>query len=192
MTDAAPHRVRSEAKAPSHLYLEDFAVGQVYEAGPIPVSADAIKAYAHQFDPQPFHTDAELARSTFFQGLVASGWHTASLTMSLVVQALPIAGGVIGGGVDELRWPKPLRPGDELRLDGDRRGAALTQQAGPRSRPGSNDDAQPSGKGGADHDRQPRRAAPSRRAGLTCRRVGHANEPAPRSKTHRRCRSKAR
>src|SRR5215211_6563287 len=108
MTDAAPHRVRSEAKAPSHLYLEDFAVGQVYEAGPIPVSADAIKAYAHQFDPQPFHTDAELARSTFFQGLVASGWHTASLTMSLVVQALPIAGGVIGGGVDELRWPKPL------------------------------------------------------------------------------------
>src|SRR4051812_41648766 len=119
MTDAAPHRVRSEAKAPSHLYLEDFAVGQVYEAGPIPVSAGAIKAYARLFDPQPFHTDEELARSTFFQGLVASGWHTASLTMSLVVQALPIAGGVIGGGVDELRWPKPLRPGDELRLEGE-------------------------------------------------------------------------
>jgi acyl dehydratase len=119
MTDAAPHRVRSEAKAPSHLYLEDFAVGQVYEAGPIPVSAEAIKAYARQFDPQPFHTDEELARSTFFQGLVASGWHTASLTMSLVVQALPIAGGVIGGGVDELRWPKPLRPGDELRFEGE-------------------------------------------------------------------------
>jgi acyl dehydratase len=119
MTDAAPHRVRSEVKAPSHLYLEDFAFGQVYGAGPIPVSADAIKAYARQFDPQPFHTDEELARSTFFQGLVASGWHTASLTMSLVVQALPIAGGVIGGGVDELRWPKPLRPGDELRLEGE-------------------------------------------------------------------------
>jgi acyl dehydratase len=119
MTDAAPHRVRSDAKAPSRLYLEDFAVGQVYEAGPIPVSAGAIKAYARLFDPQPFHTDEELARSTFFQGLVASGWHTASLTMSLVVQALPIAGGVIGGGVDELRWPKPLRPGDELRLEGE-------------------------------------------------------------------------
>src|SRR5215203_2537749 len=89
MTDAAPHRVRSEVKAPSHLYLEDFAVGQVYEAGPIPVSADAIKAYARQFDPQPFHTDEELARSTFFQGLAASGWHTASLTMSLVVEARP-------------------------------------------------------------------------------------------------------
>ena len=119
MTDAAPHHVRSEAKAPSHLYLEDFAVGQVYEAGPIPVSADAIKVYARQFDPQAFHTDAELARSTFFQGLVASGWHTASLTMSLVIQALPIAGGVIGGGVDELRWPKPLHPGDKLRLEGE-------------------------------------------------------------------------
>jgi acyl dehydratase len=104
---------------PSLLYLEDFAVGQVYAAGPIPVMADAIKAYARQFDPQPFHTAEELARATFFQGLAASGWHTASLTMSLVVQALPIAGGVIGGGVDELRWPKPLRPGDELRLEGE-------------------------------------------------------------------------
>jgi acyl dehydratase len=99
--------------------LEDFAVGQVYTAGPVRVSADDIKAYARQFDPQPFHTDEASAQSTFFQGLVASGWHTASLTMSLVVQALPIAGGVIGGGVDELRWPKPLRPGDELRLEGE-------------------------------------------------------------------------
>jgi len=109
--------VRQKSESP-RLYLEDFAVGQVYAAGPIPVSAEAVKAYARQFDPQPFHTDEELARSTFFQGLVASGWHTASLTMSLVVQAFPIAGGVIGGGVDELRWPKPLRPGDELRLEG--------------------------------------------------------------------------
>src|SRR3954449_5115033 len=116
MTHASLHGAGPEA-ASSRLYLEDFATGQVYTAGPTPVSADAIKAYARQFDPQPFHTDEELARSTFFQGLVASGWHTASLTMSLVVQALPIAGGVIGGGVDELRWPKPLRPGDELRLE---------------------------------------------------------------------------
>jgi acyl dehydratase len=119
MTDAMPHRIDAEAESPTHLYLEDFAVGQVYGAGPIPVSADAIKAYAQHFDPQPFHTDEELARATFFQGLAASGWHTASLTMSLVVQALPIAGGVIGGGVDELRWPTPLRPGDELRLEGE-------------------------------------------------------------------------
>src|SRR5215208_4095637 len=118
MTHASSQDRGSEAESP-RLYLEDFAVGQVYTAGPVRVAADAIKAYARQFDPQPFHIDEELARSTFFQGLAASGWHTASLTMSLVVQALPIAGGVIGGGVDELRWPKPLRPGDELRLEGE-------------------------------------------------------------------------
>ena len=118
MTHASSQERGSEAGSP-RLYLEDFAVGQVYTAGPVRVSADDIKAYARQFDPQPFHTDEESAYSTFFRGLVASGWHTASLTMSLVVQALPIAGGVIGGGVDELRWPKPLRPGDELRLEGE-------------------------------------------------------------------------
>jgi len=118
MTHASLQGAGPEASS-SPLYLEDFAPGQIYTAGPIPVSADAIKAYARQFDPQPFHTDEALARSTFFRGLAASGWHTASLTMSLVVQALPIAGGVIGGGVDELRWPTPLRPGDELRLEGE-------------------------------------------------------------------------
>ena len=99
------------------LWLEDFRVGQVFRAGPVAVSADAITAYARQFDPQPFHTDADAARATFFGGLAASGWHTASLTMRLVVEALPIAGGVIGGGVDELRWPRPVRPDDELRLE---------------------------------------------------------------------------
>jgi acyl dehydratase len=118
MTHVNGQDVRQESESP-RLYLEDFAIGQVYAAGPISVSAEAIKSYARRFDPQPFHIDEELARSTFFQGLVASGWHTASLTMSLVVQALPIAGGAIGGGVDELRWPKPLRPGDELRLEGE-------------------------------------------------------------------------
>ena len=99
------------------LWLEDFRVGQVFRAGPVAVSADAIIAYARQFDPQPFHIDADAARATFFGGLAASGWHTASLTMRLVVEALRIAGGVIGGGVDELRWPRPLRPDDELRLE---------------------------------------------------------------------------
>jgi acyl dehydratase len=118
MTYASLQGAAPEGASPP-LYLDDFAPGQIYTAGPIPVSADAIKAYARQFDPQPFHTDETLAPSTFFRGLAASGWHTASLTMSLVVQALPIAGGVIGGGVDELRWPTPLRPGDELRLEGE-------------------------------------------------------------------------
>src|SRR3954465_11389194 len=118
MTHASLQGAGPEASS-SPLYLEDFAPGQIYTAGPIPVSADAIKAYARRFDPQPFHTDEALARSKFFHGLAAGGWRTASLTMSLVVQALPIAGGVIGGGVDELRWPTPLRPGDELRLEGE-------------------------------------------------------------------------
>ena len=118
MTHASSQERGSGPESP-RLHFEDFAVGQVYTAVPVPVSADDIRAYARQFDPQPFHTDEASAHSTFFQGLVASSWHTASLTMSLVVQALPIAGGVIGGGVDELRWPKPLRPGDELRLEGE-------------------------------------------------------------------------
>src|SRR5215207_6187414 len=130
MTHASSQHTNPDAESP-RLYLEDFTVGQVYIAGSVPISADAIKAYARQFDPQPFHTDEELARSTFFQGLAASGWHTASLTMSLVVQALPIAGGVIGGGVDELRWPKPLRPGDELKLE-----AEIIEVRPSRSKPG--------------------------------------------------------
>ena len=130
MTHASSQERGSEARSP-RLHFEDFAVGQVYTAGPVRVSADDIKAYARQFDPQPFHTDEASAHSTFFQGLVASGWHTASLTMSLVVQALPIAGGVIGGGVDELRWPKPLRSGDELRLEGE-----IIEVRPSRSKPG--------------------------------------------------------
>ena len=74
-------------------------------------------AYAREFDPQPFHTDPELAKNTFFQGLAASGWHTASITMKLVVESLPMSAGVIGAGIEELRWPLPTRPGDVLHLE---------------------------------------------------------------------------
>ena len=114
----SPDHLLEPPKTPG-LYLEDISVGDRFSGGAIAVTVETIKAFAREFDPQPFHTDEALARSTFFRGLAASGWHTASLTMSLVVQALPIAGGVIGGGVDELRWPAPLRPGDELRLEGE-------------------------------------------------------------------------
>src|SRR4051812_50119792 len=117
MIHASPQGAGPEG-ASSGLSLDVFPPDQIYTAGPIPVSPDAIKAYARQFDPQPFHTDEALARSTFFRGLAASGWHTASLTMSLVVQALPIAGGVIGGGGGGVRWPKPLRPGGGPRAGG--------------------------------------------------------------------------
>ena len=98
-------------------YLEDFAAGQKYESGRILVSADKIRAYAAEFDPQPFHLDDAAARGSLFGGLAASGWHTASLTMNLLVRSeLRPAGGFIGAGVDELRWPGPVRPGDELHL----------------------------------------------------------------------------
>jgi acyl dehydratase len=99
------------------LYLEDFSPGQTFESSRVTVDADAIKAYARQFDPQPFHLDETSAAGTFFRGLAASGWHTVSMTMRLLVDGgLPIAGGIIGAGVDEIRWPRPTRPGDTLRL----------------------------------------------------------------------------
>jgi acyl dehydratase len=102
----------------SPLYFEDFAVGQIYRTGELTVSADAIKTFATSFDPQPFHLDDAAATKTFFQGLAASGWHTAALTMRLLVtEGAPIAGGIIGAGMDELRWPRPVRPGDRLHLE---------------------------------------------------------------------------
>jgi acyl dehydratase len=100
-------------------YLEDFAVGQVYRSGGIRVNADEIKRFAADFDPQPFHLDDECARATMFGGLAASGWHTAALTMKLLVTSdfRPV-GGIVGVGF-EGRWPKPVRPGDELRVEAD-------------------------------------------------------------------------
>lgn len=96
------------------LYLEDLAAGQRFSSGSIAVSEAAITAFAAQFDPQPFHLHPEAARSSLFGGLVASGWHTAALTMRLLVDGgAPIAGGVVGAGV-ELSWPRPVRPADVL------------------------------------------------------------------------------
>jgi acyl dehydratase len=98
-------------------YLEDFTVGQRYRSGRLHVGADDIKRFAAEFDPQPFHLDAEVARTTMFGGLAASGWHTAALTMKLLVQSdFNPAGGIVGAGF-EGRWPKPVRPGDELRVE---------------------------------------------------------------------------
>jgi acyl dehydratase len=99
------------------LYLEDFSPGQIFRAGPSQVTADAIKQFAGDFDPQPFHLDEAAAERSFFKGLAASGWHTAAITMRLMVQAVPIAGGIIGAGVDELRWLAPVRPDDLLRVE---------------------------------------------------------------------------
>lgn len=99
-------------------FLEDYAAGQVYQSrGTIRVTADRIKAFAAEFDPQPFHLDDEAASRSIFRGLAASGWHTAAMTMRLLVESelLP-AGGIVGVGFEELRWPRPVRPGDELRV----------------------------------------------------------------------------
>jgi acyl dehydratase len=102
------------------LYLEDLAVGQVLRSSGEPelVTAEAIKTFARQFDPQPFHLDEAAAAKTLFAGLAASGWHTTALTMRLQVRdGLPLAGGIVGAGLDELRWPRPVRPGDRLRVE---------------------------------------------------------------------------
>ncbi|WP_034296880.1 MaoC family dehydratase [Herbaspirillum sp. RV1423] len=100
------------------LYLEDFAPGQQFShACDEPLSAEAIKEFAASYDPQPFHLDETAAAQSFFGGLAASGWHTAALTMRLLVKTLPIKGGIIGAGFEEFRWPRPTRPGDRLRVE---------------------------------------------------------------------------
>lgn len=99
-------------------YLEDFAVGQTFGSGRLRVDKERITSFAAEFDPQHFHLDEDAARDTIFRGLAASGWHTAALTMRLLVESeFKPAGGIVGAGVDELRWPRPVRPGDELRVE---------------------------------------------------------------------------
>jgi acyl dehydratase len=99
-------------------YFEDFAVGQVFKpSGRVRVEKEDIIAFARKFDPQPFHLDEEAARHSIFGRLVASGWHTAAMTMSLIACAdYRAAGGTVGLGFDSLRWPVPVGPGDELHI----------------------------------------------------------------------------
>src|SRR5437773_10618151 len=99
-------------------FLEDFAAGQTFRSGRVRIDTERIKAFAANFDAQPFHLDEEAARDTIFRGLAASGWHTAAVTMRLLVESeLKPAGGIIGAGFDEFRWPQPVRHGDELRIE---------------------------------------------------------------------------
>ena len=109
--------VEGERKSDDLYYLDDLKVGQRFVSGAHTLDADEIKAFAAQFDPQRFHLDEQAAKDTFFGGLVASGWHTASITMKLLVTGgAPLAGGVIGAG-GELVWPRPTRPGDILHVE---------------------------------------------------------------------------
>ena len=106
-----------EFRDDDRLYLDDLQIGQRFTSGTHVVDEEQIKAFARQFDPQPFHLDNEAARETLFAGLAASGWHTAALTMRLLVESgMPLAGGIIGAGC-ELDWPNPTRAGDTLRVE---------------------------------------------------------------------------
>ena len=99
-------------------YLDDLTVGQKFGSGRRTLELDAIRSFAAEFDPQPFHLDDAAAQATLFRGLAASGWHTAAVTMRLLIDSeFRPAGGVVGAGLEELRWPRPARPGDELRLE---------------------------------------------------------------------------
>ena len=112
-------------------YFEDLAVGQKFSSPRLRVDEAAIKAFAAEFDPQPFHLDEEAARATLFGGLAASGWHTAAMTMRLCVASdFQPAGGILGIG-GELTWLKPVRPGDELRVE-----CEVLETRSSRSRPG--------------------------------------------------------
>lgn len=98
------------------MYLDDFVVGARYEAGPITVDKDEVIAFAKRYDPQPFHTDPEAAKTTLFAGLAASGWMTGSLTMRMLIESGNIpTGGLIAREVEKIEWPRPTRPGDTLR-----------------------------------------------------------------------------
>ena len=100
-------------------YLDDLAPGQRFAgSGRFRVEPERIKRFAAEFDPQPFHLDESAASATIFGGLAASGWHTAAITMRLLVESeFRPAGGIVGAGFEEMRWPRPVRPGDELRVE---------------------------------------------------------------------------
>ena len=99
-------------------YLEDLRVGDRFGSDSFHVTEESIIAFARDFDPQPFHLDAAAAKRSVFKELVASGWHTAAMSMKLFVTGeMRLAGGSAGLGVDELRWPRPVKPGDTLRLE---------------------------------------------------------------------------
>ena len=113
----------------SLLYLDDLQIGQEFSSDSHTLDLDQVVHFAEQFDPQPFHLDAEAAERGPFRALVASGWHTAAITMRLMVQGVPIAGGIVGAG-GELSWTRPVVPGDTLRVL-----ATIVEITPSRSRP---------------------------------------------------------
>lgn len=114
-------------------FFEDFQPGQLFRGSTrYLLDRDAIRKFAKEFDPQPFHLDEEAAKHSIFDGLAASGWHTSAVTMRLLVDSeFNVAGGLIGLGLQDLRWPRPVRPGDELRVQ-----VEILAVRESRSRPG--------------------------------------------------------
>ena len=124
--------VRPASTGGEMIYLEEFIPGQKFISGTRRVEAAGIKDFATQFDPQPFHLEEDAARASFFGGLAASGWHTAALSMRLLVESdFRPAGGIIGTRAEELKWPRPVRPGDELHVE-----AEVLEVRPSSSRPG--------------------------------------------------------
>src|SRR2546427_5550385 len=113
------------------LYFDDLKAGDRFQSEPFEVPGKAIIEFAEKFDPQMFHLNPKTAERTIFKGLVASGWHTAAMTMRLFVQTLNFAEGAIGLGVDELRWPNAVRPGDVLTVE-----TEILDLRSSRSKPG--------------------------------------------------------
>ncbi len=100
------------------LYFEDFHVGQTFQSvGSVKVTAEEIMEFGQKYDPQPFHLDHAAGETSFFKGLAASGWLTAAIVMRMRVQNVKVVGGMIGAGVEEIRWTEPVRPGDTLRTE---------------------------------------------------------------------------
>jgi len=112
-------------------YYDDLKVGDRFKSEPVKVTEKQVIEFAHKFDPQMFHLNRKRAERTLFKGLVASGWHTAAVTMRLFVQRLNFAEGAIGLGVDELRWPDAVRPGDVLTVE-----TEILHRRRSRSKPG--------------------------------------------------------
>src|SRR6266545_3616107 len=108
--------MNKRAKMKEH-YLDDLKIGDRFKSEPLNVTEKQVIEFAHKFDPQMFHLSRKAAERTLFKGLIASGWHTAAMTMRLFVQTLNFAEGAIGLGVDELRWPNVVRPGDVLMVE---------------------------------------------------------------------------
>jgi acyl dehydratase len=100
------------------LYFEDFHLGQKFAShGSVKISAHEITEFAEKYDPQPFHLDEAAGKSSFFKGLAASGWLTAAVVMRMRVETIKVHGGMIGAGVEEIRWTEPVRPGDSLHTE---------------------------------------------------------------------------